>query len=68
MGGGGGGGGSFSFSTCNLVRGVARRLLLVKNDNIVSGGVHFTAGKNLFTAVSGPASNSRLKVHRSYNF
>ena len=47
--GGGGGvggveGGRFSFSTCNHVRGAARRLLLDKKD-ILSLGVHFTADK-----------------------
>ena len=41
---GGGGGGRFGFSTCNHVRGSARRLLLDKK-HILSLGVHFTAGK-----------------------
>ena len=42
--GGGGGGSRFSFSTCNHVRGAARRLLLDKK-YILSLGVHFTADK-----------------------
>ena len=45
MSGGGGGGGRFSFSTCNHVRGAARRLLLDETD-ILSLGVHYTADKN----------------------
>ena len=48
MGGGGGGGGGresrFGFSTCNHVRGAARRLLLDKK-YILLLGVHFTADK-----------------------
>ena len=47
MSGGAGGEGResrFSFSTCNHVRGAARRLLLDKKD-ILSLGVHFTADK-----------------------
>ena len=55
--GGGGGESRFGFSTCNHVRGAARRLLLDKN-YILSLGVHFTADKknddHLLTAVNGP--------------
>ena len=45
MSGGEGRGSRFSFSTCNYVRGAARRLLLDKKikKDILSLGVHFTA-------------------------
>ena len=44
MGGWGGGDSRFGFSTCNHVRGAARRLLLDKK-YMLSLGVHFTADK-----------------------
>ena len=52
----GGGGGRFSFSTCNYVRGAARRLLLDKK-YILSLGCILLQIKNddhLLTAVKGP--------------
>ena len=50
-GGGGGGGSRFGFSTCNHVRGTARRLLLDKK-YILSLGVHFTAYNTEVSALS----------------
>ena len=49
--GGGGGGSRFGFSTCNPVRGAARRLLLDKK-YILSLGVHFTVDKKTTTTCS----------------
>ena len=75
MGGGGGGRGSrFSSSTCNHVRGAARRLLLDKKD-ILSLAVHFPADKNddhLLTAVNGPVmthyKEHTFKIHNPSSF
>ena len=51
MSGGGGGESRFGFSTCNHIRGAARRLLLDKK-YILSLGVHFTADKKTTTTCS----------------